>query len=127
VSAVGVQLLLLPTTTETAVLALRLPETPLMLTGYVPVAAEALAEKVSALDPVVGLVPNEAVTPDGTPEADKVTLPVNPPEGVMVIVSLAVPPWDKFTVGADGFRVKLAPLPTVMTKFCVLMQAVELS
>jgi hypothetical protein len=126
-SAVGVQLLLVPTTSEICVVALKLPDTPLTVTLYVPAAAEALAEKVSPLEVVVGLVPNEAVTPEGNPEADSVTLPVKPPEGVTEIVSLPVPPCATFTVDADELNVKLGPLPTVMTKFCVLVQDVELT
>lgn len=63
-----------------------------MVTVEVPVVAVALAVKVTELVDVVGLVPKLAVTPDGRPEADRVTLPVNPPEGVTVIVLLALLP-----------------------------------
>jgi hypothetical protein len=108
------------------VLAPRLPETPLTETLYVPAAAEALALKVSRLELVVGLVPNDAVTPEGSPDVDSVTLPVKPPEGVTVIVSLAVPPCGRFTLGEEELKVKPAP-PTVITKFCALVQPVELT
>src|SRR4051794_36299569 len=124
-SVVGVQVAA-PTTSEICVLPPRLPETPLTVTLYVPATTEASAEKVSTLELVVGLVPNEAVTPEGSPDADSVTLPVNPPEGVTVIVSFAVPLCATFTLGADAVSVKLAP-PTVITKFCVLVQPVELT
>ena len=43
---------------------------------------------------------NVAVTPEGNPEADKVTLPVNPPEGVSVMVLVPVVPC--FTVRLEG-------------------------
>ena len=52
----------------------------------VPVVAVLLAVKVKTLVEVVGLVPNEAVTPEGRAEFESVTLPVNPPLGVTVIV-----------------------------------------
>ena len=71
---------------------MRLPDIPVIVTVEVPVAAVALAVKVTTLVDVVGLVPNVAVTPAGRPEADNVTLPVKPPEGVTVIVLLPLLP-----------------------------------
>jgi len=50
-----------------------------MVTVDEPVVAVLLAVSVSTLVPVVGLVPNAAVTPLGRPDAAKVTLPLNPP------------------------------------------------
>ena len=52
-----------------------------MVTVAVPVVAVELALRVTTLVDVVGLVPKLAVTPEGNPEADRVTLPVNPPTG----------------------------------------------
>jgi hypothetical protein len=77
------------TVTATVVVALRLPEVPLMVTVAVPVVAVLLAVSVSTLLPVVGFVPNAAVTPLGIPEATSVTLPLNPfcPATVMVDVA----------------------------------------
>lgn len=72
--------------------AVTLPEVPVMVTVEVPVVAELLAVNVSTLVPVVGLVPNAAVTPVGRPDAARVTLPVNPPTSVTVMVSVAVVP-----------------------------------
>ena len=54
----------------------------------VPVAAVPLAANVRALVPVVGFVTNVAVTPLGSVDVDKVTLPVKPFVGVTVIVSV---------------------------------------
>lgn len=81
---VGVQLIV----SATVVLAVRLPDVPLMVTVAVPTAAEVLAFSVSTLLPIVGLVAKAAVTPEGRPEAVNVTLPVNPfwPETLMVDV-----------------------------------------
>jgi hypothetical protein len=76
------------TVSATLVVALRLPEVPLMVTVAVPVLAVLLAVSVSTLLPVVGFVPNAAVTPLGNPDAARVTLPLNPfcPVTVMVDV-----------------------------------------
>jgi hypothetical protein len=63
---------------ETAVLLERLPEAPVMVTVTVPVVAVLLAESVSVLVLVALLGLNDAVTPLGIPEADKLTLLLNP-------------------------------------------------
>jgi hypothetical protein len=68
------------TVSETVVVWLRLPEVPVIVTVAVPVVAVELALSVKALLEVAGLVPKLAVTPEGSPEAEKLTLPVNPPE-----------------------------------------------
>jgi hypothetical protein len=79
-------LLLLVIARAIVVLAVRLPLVPVMVTVEEPVAAELLAASVNTLDPVVGLLPNEAVTPLGRPLAASVTLPLNPLAGFTVIV-----------------------------------------
>jgi hypothetical protein len=71
------------------VLAVRLPEVPVMVTVDVPTVAELLAVSVSTLEAVAGLVPKDAVTPLGKPVAARVTLPLNPFAPVTVIVSVA--------------------------------------
>jgi hypothetical protein len=68
------------------------PETPVIVTVFVPVVAVLLAVNVRVLVPVAGFGLNEAVTPLASPLADKVTLPVKPFEGVIVIVAV---PWDE--------------------------------
>lgn len=85
---------------------LRLPEVPVMVTVEVPVVAVLLAENVTALLLVAGFVPKLIVTPDGNPEADKLTLPVNPPESVTLIVVLALPPWVTFTLLGEADKLK---------------------
>ena len=72
--------------------ALNVPETPLMVMVEDPTAADELAVSVSTLDPVAGFVANPAVTPLGKPDAERVTLPVNPFTSVTVMVSLALLP-----------------------------------
>jgi hypothetical protein len=76
------------------------PEVPVIVTVEVPVVAVVLAVNVTTLVDVVGLVPKLAVTPLGRPEADKVTLPVKPPEGVSVMVLFPLVPC--FTVRLEG-------------------------
>jgi hypothetical protein len=66
------------TVTATVVVAVRLPDVPVTVTAVVPVLAVVLAMNVSTLLPVVGFVPNAAVTPLGNPDADSVTPPLNP-------------------------------------------------
>lgn len=66
------------------------PEVPVMVTVDDPTVAVALAVNVITLVPVVGLVPKVAVMPAGRPVAARVTLPVNPPTSVTVMVSVAV-------------------------------------
>ena len=68
------------------VVSVRLPDVPVIVTTALPVVAVALAVKVSVLVEVAGFGLNAAVTPLGRPDAEKVTLPVKPFAGVMVIV-----------------------------------------
>jgi hypothetical protein len=76
----------------TVVVWVKVPEVPVTVTVDVPVVAVALAVKVKTLVAVVGLVPKVAVTPEGRAELERVTLPVNPPEGVTEIVLLLLAP-----------------------------------
>src|ERR1035438_2756053 len=66
------------------VVALRLPEVPVMVTVAVPVFAVWLAVKVTTLDEAAGFPLKDAVTPFGSPEAARVTFPENPFSGVML-------------------------------------------
>jgi hypothetical protein len=74
------------------VVCVREPEIPVTVTVAVPVAAVALAVKVSTLVVVVVVGLKAAVTPLGRPEADRVTLPVNPFSGLTVIVLVPLEP-----------------------------------
>ena len=89
------------------VVAVRLPEVPVMVTVAAPVVAEALAVNVSTLVPVVGFVPNAAVTPLGRPDAASVTLPLNPPTSVTVMVLVPLPPWVIVRLLGESESVKL--------------------
>lgn len=85
-----------------------LPDVPVIVTVNVPVAAVALAFKVSVLvlpaATVTGL--KDAVTPVGKPDATSFTLPLNPFCGVMVIVLVPLFPCVMVTVLGEGERTK---------------------
>jgi len=68
------------------VVSVKLPDVPVIVTTAVPVAAVALAVRVSVLLAVAGLGLNAAVTPLGKPDAERLTFPLKPFEGVMAIV-----------------------------------------
>jgi hypothetical protein len=80
------------TVRASVVVAVRLPDVPVIVTVDVPVVAVLLAVSVSTLLPVVGFVPNAAVTPLGRPDAASVTLPVNPFTSVTVMVLVPLLP-----------------------------------
>ncbi len=73
----------------------------------VPVVAVPLAVNVKVLEAVAGFVPNAAVTPLGTPDADKVTPLAKPFDGVIVIVLVpGLPPCTIVTLFGDADRLK---------------------
>ena len=78
------------------------PLVPVMVTVAVPVVAVALAVKVRTLVEVVGFVPKLAVTPERKPDADRLTLPVKPPEGVTEIVVFPLLPWTTVTLEGEA-------------------------
>jgi hypothetical protein len=67
-------------------LAVFVPSVPVIITVRLPTVAELLAVSVSKLVPVVGLGVNDAVTPLGSADVARLTLPANPVRGVTVIV-----------------------------------------
>jgi hypothetical protein len=56
----------------------KLPEAPVMVTGIVPIVAVPLAVSVTVLAVLAGFGVNDAVTPLGKPDTDKLTLPLKP-------------------------------------------------
>jgi hypothetical protein len=104
--------------------AVKVPDVPVMVTVAVPTVAVALAVKVSALVAVVGLVPYATVTPLGRPVAARVTLPVNPPASVTVMVSVAVLPSVTAKVEAEGASLKLGTT-AVTTVSAIVVVAVS--
>ena len=71
---------------------LRLPDVPVTVTVAEPVAAVLLAVNVKVLVPVVLVGLKLGVTPDGNPDADRLTLPVKPLTGFTVMVLLPLLP-----------------------------------
>src|SRR5580700_475669 len=89
------------------VVAVKLPDVPVMVTVAVPVVAVLLAVSVRTLEPVVGFVPNAAVTPLGKPDAARVTLPLNPFTSVTVMVLVPLLPWVTVRLLGESESVKL--------------------
>src|SRR5437763_15034098 len=71
---------------------LRLPDVPVMVTVDVTAAAVPLAASVRTLTPVALAGLNDAVTPLGSPDAARLTLPVKPFCGPPVIVVVPLLP-----------------------------------
>jgi len=82
-----------------------LPDAPETVTVTVPVAAVLLAASVNML--VLAVLPglNDAVTPLGRPDADKLTLPLKPPCGVTVMVLVPLVPWITLRLLGEAERV----------------------
>ena len=83
----------------------RLPDVPMMVTRTVLEVAALLAVSVSVLVPVAGSGLNNAVTPLGRPDADKLTPPLKPFCGVTVIVLVPLAPCIRVKLLGDAERV----------------------
>jgi hypothetical protein len=83
----------------------KLPDVPLTATVTVPVAAALLAVSVNVLVLAVLLGLNDAVTPLGRPDADKLTLPLKPFCGVTVMVLAPLAPCVIIKLLGDAERV----------------------
>src|SRR5439155_937050 len=83
----------------------RVPEAPVMVTVTVPVAAALFAVNLNVLVVVVGFGLEEAVTPLGSVEGDRVTLPVKPFCGETVIVLEPLLPWVTVRLLGEADRV----------------------
>jgi hypothetical protein len=101
------------TVSAIVVVLVKLPELPEMVTVAVPVVAVLLAVSVSVLVVVAGFALNDAVTPLGRPDADKVTVPPKPFWGVTVIVLVPVFPCVMLRLPGDTERVKFGGAVTV--------------
>ena len=86
----------------------KLPDVPVIVTVTVPLAAVVLAVNVAVLLDVAEFGLNEAVTPLGNPDADKVTLPVKPFEAVIVIVLVPLLPRVIVRLFGEADKVKFA-------------------
>ena len=82
------------------------PLVPVIVTVAGPVAAVLLAVNVSVLLVVVLDGLNDAVTPDGNPEADRLTLPVNPFTPVTEMVLVPLEPCVTLTLAGEADKEK---------------------
>jgi hypothetical protein len=108
-----VQLPLEFTINAMVVLAVVLPEVPVMVTVDEPVVAVLLAVSVSTLELVEDVGLKDAVTPLGNPLAVNVTLPVKPFSCVTETVSVALLPCVNESEEAERDSVKLG-VPVVL-------------
>ncbi len=79
----------------------KLPDEPVIVRVTVPVATVLLAASVNVLVLAVLLGLNDAVTPVGRPDADKLTLLLNPFSGVTVMVLVPLAPCAIVTLVGD--------------------------
>jgi len=103
----------------------RLPELPEMVTVVVPVVAALPAVSVKVLEVVAGLGLKMAVTPLARPDADKVTAPLNPFWGAIVMALERLVPWVMLTLDGDVDRLKFGADVTVRVSVVALVKLPE--
>jgi hypothetical protein len=96
-----------------AVVCVKAPDVPVMVAVTVPAVAALLTASVNVLVVVVELGLNDALTPLGSPDAEKLTPPVKPFWGETVIVLVPLPPWVMLTLLGDAESVKFGCVVTV--------------
>jgi hypothetical protein len=111
------------TVSETVVVLAKTPAVPVMVTLVVPTGTVPLAVNVNVLVFAVLVGLNDAVTPFGSPEADKLTLPLKPFRGTTVIVLVVLLPCVTLTLAGDAARRKPGegpPAGQLFTRFAAL-------
>jgi len=103
----------------------RLPAVPVMVRATVPGAAELLAVKVSVLVLAVLLGLKDAVTPPGKPEADRLTLALNPFRGDTEMVVVPLVPGAMLKLPGEAERAKLGAAAIVSATVAVLVNVPE--
>jgi hypothetical protein len=83
----------------------RPPDVPVTVSKDIPVVAVPLAVSVKVVVDVAGFGLKEAVTPLGSPEAEKLTSPVKPFCGVMLMVLGSLVPCVMLRLFGDAERV----------------------
>ncbi len=89
------------------VVLVRPSDEPVTVTVTVPVVAVLLAVSVSVLVLVVLPGLNDAVTPAGSPERDKLMAPLKPFSRLTLMVLAPLDPWGIVKLFGDAERVKL--------------------
>jgi hypothetical protein len=105
------------------VVCIRLPAVPVTVAVKPPVGAVLLAAKASVLVPEVLAGVNEAFTPLGNPDAVRLTLPVKPFWGVIVIMLVPLDPCVRLTVFGDADSAKFG---TALTVRVIVVEPVRL-
>ncbi len=101
----------------------RAPEAPMMRTVEVPSAADLLAVSVNAPGLVELAALNDAMTPLGSPDAERVMAPWKPFCAAMLTV--AAPPGGRFTLAGDAAMVNAVTAVTFSTNREVLVTLPE--
>jgi hypothetical protein len=107
------------------VLALRVPEVPVMVTKASSVGIEPFAVSVSTLVLVVEAGANDAVSPLGRLDAVKLTVPVKPAMGATVIVDVREKPACNPPELTDELMVKFGSALTVRDTIVVAVSVPE--
>jgi hypothetical protein len=114
------------TVSENWAVAVSEPETPVTVTVVgPPTVALPAAVSVTTLLLVAGLGLNDALTPDGKPMAENVTLPVNPFAGVMLREFVLVLSWVSVTLALAADSEKLGAGLTVRAMVVEAVRAPE--
>ena len=85
------------------------PDEPVTVTANVPTVAVAIEVSVNALVLAVMLGLNDAVTPPGRPDIDKLTFPLKLFSGVMVMVLVTLAPCMRVTLLGEAESAKFGP------------------
>jgi hypothetical protein len=104
----------------------RLPDIPVTVTVNPPLIAVLLAAKVKVLVPVVVDGVKKAFTPVGKPEAVKLTLPLKPFRGVIVMVLEPLEPCARLMLLGEAASAKLGGAFTVRVSAIELVRLPEL-
>ena len=100
---------------EIEVVALSVPDVPVMVIGYVPATVVETTARVTTLEVADEAGLNVAVTPVGRPETANVTLPANGLTSVTVIVSVPLAPGATVRVVGEAEMLKL-PRPVTVSE-----------
>jgi hypothetical protein len=87
------------------VVCVKVPDVPVMVAVTVPVVAALLTASAKVLVVVVEPGLNDALTPLGSPDADKLTAPLKPFCGETLTVLVPLPPWVMLRLVGDAERV----------------------
>lgn len=109
----------------TVVLTTVAPEVPETVTVAFPMAAFAAAVNVSALLWLLERALKDAVTPVGSPDAARVTVPLKPVCGVIVMVLVPVAPSATLTLAGDADSVKVGAPGIVRVTVVVALRLPE--